>query len=240
MPIDPARMNNIEDELVLLDGRPVTPSTVNGKWLKGVGGVPVWSDITTADITDRATAGGVATLGSTGQLTAAQRLSVGPNPPGSPIDGDLWATPCPTGGIWLFRYNAAGGTYKWDFVGGPPVYQMVDASQNTNSTTAADLATVGPQITLPRLGEYWTQASAMAIQTGTAQSANVGIQSQTGILSACMLSGAGNGWVNSCAGSCFYVNTTANFVAKLQYYSSGGQTVNFQMRRLWAWPIRVS
>lgn len=44
-----AKLNNIETELVALDAVQ-TPAVVNGQWLKGVGGVPVWSAIAVADL----------------------------------------------------------------------------------------------------------------------------------------------------------------------------------------------
>jgi microcystin-dependent protein len=57
---DAAHMNHIEDGLVALDAAlaAAIPPVVNGKWLKGVGGVAVWSDITAADVIGGGTGGG--------------------------------------------------------------------------------------------------------------------------------------------------------------------------------------
>ena len=51
------------------------------------------------------------------------------------------------GMLWRFRYNAAGGAYKWEFVGGRPLYAEVTTPQTRNVATYADLTTVGPSIT---------------------------------------------------------------------------------------------
>ena len=61
-----------------------------------------------------------------------------------------------TNGInWLFRYNASSASsYKWEFLGGPPMYSEVAASESTNATSYAALTTPGPSITLPRAGDY--------------------------------------------------------------------------------------
>jgi hypothetical protein len=56
---------------------------------------------------------------------------------------------------WLLQYNSATGF--WYFQGGPPMSAIVDTAESTSSTTYADLATVGPSLTLPRAGDYIVQ-----------------------------------------------------------------------------------
>src|SRR5215475_514814 len=52
-------------------------------------------------------------------------------PPASPLDGQLWVLPVQapdsTSALWLLRYNSAGSTYKWEFLGGPTL-QSYDAT----------------------------------------------------------------------------------------------------------------
>ena len=78
--------------------------------------------------------------------------------PVSPVDGQVVyyqnAAMATDGVTWTLRYRAAGGTYKWEFVGGGTWEKEVDADEPMTSTTYADAATVGPQITVPLVGEY--------------------------------------------------------------------------------------
>ena len=81
--------------------------------------------------------------------------------PVSPTDGQtvyLQTTAMAAAGIvWTFRYRAAAGTYKWEFVGGPPWVAEIATGQAGGSQNAfIDLATVGPSITVPLAGEYTT------------------------------------------------------------------------------------
>jgi hypothetical protein len=56
---------------------------------------------------------------------------------------------------WKFQYNAGSSfNEKWEFVGGAPAVREVATAENTSSTSYADLATVGPQFTIPRIGYY--------------------------------------------------------------------------------------
>lgn len=56
---------------------------------------------------------------------------------------------------WHFIYVAAiTDANKWVYVGGAPASVEIAAAQTTGSTTYADLATVGPQFTIPRAGVY--------------------------------------------------------------------------------------
>lgn len=76
--------------------------------------------------------------------------------PAAPYDGQV-AYLAPVAGVtWAFRYNAAGGAYKWEFMGGPPLFGPQGADLPVNPTTsgvwADDAAT--PTLTAPRAGDY--------------------------------------------------------------------------------------
>ena len=57
---------------------------------------------------------------------------------------------------WRLRYNAGSASaYKWEFLGGPPLYAQVPTNEGVAVSGAyLNLATVGPQVTLPRGGDY--------------------------------------------------------------------------------------
>lgn len=61
-----------------------------------------------------------------------------------------------TAGVrWQFVYDSSDGTtYPWMFIGGPPLVAEVTTSQTTTSTSFAALATAGPSVTIPLVGDY--------------------------------------------------------------------------------------
>lgn len=79
--------------------------------------------------------------------------------PGSPYDGQIvhFTADATNGVIWTFRYRAASSSpYKWEFVGGPPLFQEVSAQGSLAYNAAANQLTLsgsstGPTITLPTL-----------------------------------------------------------------------------------------
>lgn len=93
--------------------------------------------------------------------------------PAYPFDGQevYYVADATNGIIWHLRYNASGGTYKWEFVGGNhlEVVQTAPAVQFT-----ADLATYGAMgnmglLSLPRPGVYdvWFNGSAQPAASST-------------------------------------------------------------------------
>jgi len=80
--------------------------------------------------------------------------------PGSPVDGQECyyqnAAMATAGLVWHLRYRAAAaGAYKWEVLGGAGLYSEVVAAEASAATAAyVDLATVGPQVTLPLAGDY--------------------------------------------------------------------------------------
>src|SRR5262245_6374962 len=60
-----------------------------------------------------------------------------------------------TNGVtWRLLYRAAETTYKWHYVGGPPLYSEVAAEETTGSASYVALTTAGPSVTLPVGGDY--------------------------------------------------------------------------------------
>jgi hypothetical protein len=52
--------------------------------------------------------------------------------------------------LWMLVYNGqSSSSLKWEFLGGSALYAAVATSETTTSASYADLATVGPAITLP-------------------------------------------------------------------------------------------
>jgi hypothetical protein len=124
-------------------------------------------------LVQKGTANGVSTLDASSKVPIAQIPSIplsllpagtptityGTTPPVSPVDGDLWDFPADAtnGVIWRFRYRAASASaYKWEFIGGPPLTAFIAADETIATANAwTDLPTVGPQVAVPRAGDYW-------------------------------------------------------------------------------------
>lgn len=77
--------------------------------------------------------------------------------PSNPEDAQeiYYVADATNGVVWHLLYRAASSSsYKWECVGGPPLYNEVVTGESTTSTTYAALATAGPSITLPLAGDY--------------------------------------------------------------------------------------
>ena len=77
--------------------------------------------------------------------------------PSAPIDGQeiRYVADATNGVIWNLRYRAASSSsYKWEFVGGGSLYNLVTAGESTASTSYVGLTTAGPQLTCNLAGDY--------------------------------------------------------------------------------------
>lgn len=76
--------------------------------------------------------------------------------PANPKDGDeiFYVADAPNGVLWRLRYNAAGSTYKWEFVGGSSVLRVISTQESTSATSYTDLSTPGPEFALPAAGVW--------------------------------------------------------------------------------------
>jgi hypothetical protein len=78
--------------------------------------------------------------------------------PVGPVDGQECyyqnAAMATEGIIWHLRYRAAGGTYKWEFLGGQSLFNEQDTGSTTSVTSWSATTPGGPQITVPLAGVY--------------------------------------------------------------------------------------
>ena len=200
---------------------------------------------------NKAVANGYASLDGTGKVPVAQlpgatgavpTFTFSATPPGSPAEGDLWYLPADAtnGVVWMFRYRAASASaFKWEFVGGDPLFSEVAASQSTASTTYVSLATAGPTIAMPRSGDYLLRYGAVCAP----QAAGAGLMSPlvNGIAGTpadghCVQQGV-VGSINVARERVFQNATVGSIIMQ---YRSTGPTVFWDVRWLTVTPIRVS
>lgn len=144
--------------------------------------------------------------------------------------------------LWQFVYDGS-GEFPWKFVGGGELYNAVDTDQVINSVTYANMATVGPNVTVPLKGVYtvrhshrnWKPSGSYAFQsvgvsaTGTA----AGAQGATDARSSGPILGPG-----VAAATTIEITAAANdiFCCKYRVESEGA---NIAYRRLSVVPVRV-
>lgn len=167
--------------------------------------------------------------------------------PGSPPDGTLYdyVADAGNGVVWRFKFNSGEATYKWEFVGGPPMYAEVVTDESTASATYAALATAGPSITITRAGDYivdqgcWFQSSGSNSMT-VFMSYDIG---GTGAVDADAVTGAvsAGGTTAQFAGARRRVKTgiAASTALVSKYKVPGAVTASFGNRWLSILPVRV-
>lgn len=168
--------------------------------------------------------------------------------PGSPTDGQeiYYVANTTNGVIWHLRYRSASASiYKWEFVGGPPLYSETLVQDDIVATGSTFVDASGPNLTVPLSGEYlisftveYSCATTLAIPTASlsvvakwpALAANLdnGTQIQTRTPS---VSG-GSGRTN------MKRTLSSTNTLKLQYMS-GAQTWSVWGRNLSILPVRV-
>ena len=91
--------------------------------------------------------------------------------PASPVSGQeiSYLADATNGVVWRLKYRSASASvYKWEFIGGPPLFAEVTANEATSSTTYVALATAGPVVTLPLAGDYDVAVGAQIISGAAA------------------------------------------------------------------------
>jgi hypothetical protein len=164
--------------------------------------------------------------------------------PGTPYDGQeiIFVADSSNGSLWHLRYNASGGTYKWEFIGGTPIGDEIQTSESTSSASYVDLTTVGPQVTVPLAGEYLVDTG--AVMGAAATNVTISFAPKYGAVAASITDD-----VNVSTWDLFahpfsrmarkHTIASAPMVVKLQYASNGGTSASFSRRVLRIRPIRV-
>lgn len=174
-------------------------------------------------------------------------------PPTSPSDGqtvflELPASYDPVGATavrWLAVWNAAASIWN---VSGPSVSVFVAASQSPGSAAYVDLATVGPQWTVPVLGDYEVAigcvetsgiANAHAYMSYAWTSASLGAQAASDAWAWASRTSSG-GADDRTGGSRVtpITNATAASTVTAKYRQQSGQTATFVNRYMTIWPKR--
>jgi hypothetical protein len=149
-----------------------------------------------------------------------------------------------TNGIqWHLGYESGEPTYKWRFLGGPPLYAEVATAETTASAVYAALATAGPAVAVPRAGDFDVEHGAMHYTTanggaGTYMSYDIGA---TGAVDGDAVLNAQATGVNSAVVSTARKRRKAALTAvtlTAKYRASGG-TGQWQNRYLTVTPVRL-
>lgn len=116
---------------------------------------------------------------STGaRLTSPQLPTYVTSLPSGPIDGQevYYAADATNGVIWHLRYrSASSSSYKWEFVGGPPMsaYNYDSGAVTTSGTAYTVVTYTNPSLTLPLAGDYVLRACGGTNITGATARADV-------------------------------------------------------------------
>ena len=113
--------------------------------------------------------------------TPAPTVAYGTSLPASPSDGleaILVDSTTAAKYAWRFRYNAGStSTYKWEFVGGPPLTSTGGSMELVDQTDPIDV-TGGPSVDAPRAGIYSVVLGGSIRNNGTYSSGSLGVDLQ--------------------------------------------------------------
>ena len=165
--------------------------------------------------------------------------------PGAPVDGQecYFVADAPNGVTWHLKYRAAGGSYKWEYVGGGPLYANTTTQEVLAQGAAAyvDLpAGPGPNLTVPLAGVYEVLVQCLGWKNGGAIPGNVGCQA-AGFAATVSASG----YVIS-AYNATVVRTgsltlpVAGTIVKMLYLRNANQAMTYRDRSMFVRPIRVA
>jgi opacity protein-like surface antigen len=144
-----------------------------------------------------------------------------------------------TNGIqWHLAYESGEPTYKWRFLGGPPLQATVTASETTTATSPGDLATVGPSITLPRGGDYAADWS-VALGANVVPTNLLAPLTKNNVVQQNLQFTIGTAGISYDVSKFWPVNAAAADVIKVRY-SVNANTGTFQARILRIVPVRIA
>jgi hypothetical protein len=168
--------------------------------------------------------------------------------PGTPYDGQVihYVADATNGVLWPLRYNASGGTYKWEVVGPQPLQvenTTLSSVPNTSGGYADVAGDVGPSITVPLAGEYMVSFG-VNVTTDGANEFDAALKFGAAAISAFDRSRAipssGNISVRVSRDPYKRAITPAATVVKLQYKNAGSVGASIEDRTIAISPIRVA
>jgi hypothetical protein len=173
-------------------------------------------------------------------LTSAQMTAL------VPYDGQIIRLQVDaTNGIeWTLAYRAASAsTYKWEFIGGPPMYSTTSTSSDSTTTTSTWLnLSNSPAITTPRAGDYLTKFGAETTHSVAAGVTSCGVAAGDTVPQepwASMYAPASN-YYQMVASSTFMTGIAAGTSMKMRYINSNAGTATWLRRWMDLVPVRVS
>jgi hypothetical protein len=176
--------------------------------------------------------------------TTAQR---GTSMPASAEDGAEydWVANEAAGVIWRFRYHTGSvSAYKWEFVGGSELLTRVVAAETTATTGWVDLATLGPDVTVPRAGDYFIRYGAAVLGNVAGQMYHAGIAQGAGATPAgalLQIQVPTTGAMLSLATQDVFTGVAANTLLRMRYFvPAAGTSAQFGERWLAVYPRRVA
>jgi hypothetical protein len=166
--------------------------------------------------------------------------------PASPTDGQEVYFLADTGGgiIWHLRYRAASAsTYKWEFVGGPPLRVAQTSSAGIGPSAWIDIPNMA-NLVVPLAGDYEADAKCACYNNGQAGNMGFGIAvgaSTPGVNDYVEHNHTGAGLRAGIATFATVTVTTAGGDIRCRGFTqvAGGQFTTFDQRRLRAYPVRV-
>jgi len=168
--------------------------------------------------------------------------------PVTPVDGQeiYFLADATNGIIWHLRYRASSSSaYKWEVIGGPPLFSEVTvAAEGTASTTYTNLTTIGPTVTLPLAGDYDVEIGARCAPAVVDQSAlmSYAIGATAAVDADALQSYRSSAWTTSLTSSSRPRRKTglaATTAIQAKYRQSGGAAGQFNDRWMRVTPVRV-
>jgi len=145
---------------------------------------------------------------------------------------------------WRFRYNASStSAYKWEFIGGPDAYARNDNDETTATVGSwVDLATIGPQIVVPRAGEYLAHATSDGYcSVAGVSSLAIALGLSGSVVATSFMTVPTSGVSNVMAIAAYRFTCAASDAVRMRYYNAtASNTAHWQRRALTVQPVRVS
>lgn len=146
------------------------------------------------------------------------------------------------GVLWHLRYNSgSASSYKWEYLGGPPLLHVVDTDQSTANAPFVDLSTIGPTLPAPLAGDYsaeWNMNAYCTVAANLSTGLSIGgAAPDTNDVARETTHAASTQIELVCKRRLLAVTAAAEL--RLKYGTDAG-TANFRRRSLRILPVRVS